>query len=210
GEHPVAIVLLLVIPARPVKGPGDEGGQHGFNPERYSILQGHTLAWQYSLRKLTLSPACNSAPRAWGRAPITLPVCARVSFPGLLDVAASILGDLSKQTVTHHRSGLFSSDVPCGCILIAMFYEQPCGSASVSAVAAGVDQHPGALQLAAMERELQLSGVKSRLHIGDFRDPGASVPEHHRSAAVFTGRNHALEIAVLQRMVLGSHHKPLH
>src|SRR5262249_12217202 len=158
GEHPVAIVLLLVIPARPVEGLGDEGSQHGFNPERYSILQGHTLAWQCSLCKLTLSPASSSAPRGRGRAPITLPGCCRVSFSGLLGVAAPILGDLGQQAVAYRRSGPFSSDVRCGCILIAMFYEQPCGSARVHTVAAGVDQDPGALQLAAMEREFQLSG----------------------------------------------------
>src|SRR5262249_54021205 len=45
-QDPVAIVLLLVHPARLVKGFGDERGQHRLDPERYSVLQSHRLAFQ--------------------------------------------------------------------------------------------------------------------------------------------------------------------
>src|SRR5215471_14768368 len=42
-----------------------------------------------------------------------------------------------------------------------------------------------------------------------FRKPAAAIPNDHRSAAIFTFWNVALEIEVLDRMVLGAHCKPL-
>src|SRR6185437_7615051 len=36
-------------------------------------------------------------------------------------------------------------------------------------------------------------------------NPAADVPQHHRPAAIFAGRNRAFEVAVTERMVLGAH-----
>src|SRR3546814_10415321 len=41
------------------------------------------------------------------------------------------------------------------------------------------------------------------------RRPGATIPQHHRAAAIFAPGDHALEIGIAHRMVFGSHRKAL-
>src|SRR3954451_14161440 len=42
-----------------------------------------------------------------------------------------------------------------------------------------------------------------------FRDPAALVPQHHRAAPIFALWDRAFEPAIVERMVLGAHGKPI-
>jgi hypothetical protein len=63
------------------------------------------------------------------------------------------------------------------------------------------------VELLALQGEIQLAFA-----IGLWRVlaiPEATIPNHHRAAAVLALRNRALEVAVIQRMVLDLHREPL-
>ena len=62
-------------------------------------------------------------------------------------------------------------------------------------------QRPSTLQLLTVEAEFDLALAIARLDIG-HRHPGAVVPHHHRAAAVLTLGDVALEVGVIERMVL--------
>src|SRR6185437_3166703 len=63
------------------------------------------------------------------------------------------------------------------------------------------DQRPGAAELGAVQREFEMA---LGIGLGSVADrlPPAAVPQHDRAAAILAGRNHALELAVLDGMVL--------
>ena len=42
-----------------------------------------------------------------------------------------------------------------------------------------------------------------------FQFPRAAIPQHHRSTAIFSLRNHAFEFAVLDRMIFDFDREPL-
>jgi hypothetical protein len=67
---------------------------------------------------------------------------------------------------------------------------------------------PGAFQLLAVEAELEVPLAIAELGI-ELRRPGALVPHHHRAGAIFALRDHALEVAIFQRMVLDMDREPL-
>ena len=94
---------------------------------------------------------------------------------------------------------------------IAVLDEQPVGTRLGSSAAigtAGADQDPTSLQLGPFEGELDLSGPIVGLGLTQ-RLPGPSVPDHHRSASVFSGRNQSLEVAIVERMVFDLDGQPL-
>jgi hypothetical protein len=74
--------------------------------------------------------------------------------------------------------------------------------------AAGPHQHPRALQLVAIERELQIAFLDRRVDVGRLGRPGASIPQHHDAGAVAFG-NHSLELTVVERVILDVHRQPL-
>ncbi len=74
--------------------------------------------------------------------------------------------------------------------------------------AARAHQHPRAFQLVAVERELQVALLQRRVHVVGLRRPRALVPQHDDAGAVALG-DHALERAVLDRMILDVHREPL-
>ena len=73
---------------------------------------------------------------------------------------------------------------------------------------AGADEHPRALQLVAVERELEVALLQRRIDVVDFRRPRALIPQHHDAGAV-AFRDDAFERAVLDRMILDVHRQPL-
>ena len=75
-------------------------------------------------------------------------------------------------------------------------------------VPAHADEIPAAFQPLAVQFEGEMALLQSGVRIA-FRLPGASVPEHHRPAAIFAFRDRALEGAIGQGMILGPHRQPL-
>ena len=63
------------------------------------------------------------------------------------------------------------------------------------------NQRPVALQLFAVQFELELAGAIAFARVAE-RLPGAAVPHDDGARAVLLGRDHAFEFAVLQRVVL--------
>ena len=69
-------------------------------------------------------------------------------------------------------------------------------------------EHPRALQLVAVERHLEIALGERRVDVVDLRRPRAAIPQHHHAGAVAL-RDHALELAVLDRVILDVHRQPL-
>ncbi len=84
---------------------------------------------------------------------------------------------------------------------VALLDEQPVVGA-VARPALQSHQHPVAVQLLAVQREFEHALFERLLRIALQRLPGAAIPQQHRAAAVFALRDHPLEPAVVERMVL--------
>jgi hypothetical protein len=69
-------------------------------------------------------------------------------------------------------------------------------------------QRPAAAQLIAVEVEQELS-LEETLYRVLQRRPCALVPQDHRPGPVLAGRDHPLEVAVLERVILDLHGEPL-
>src|SRR5436190_14314987 len=70
-------------------------------------------------------------------------------------------------------------DVELAGPIVPMLDEQPRPVAAPSGVAAaGANEHPGAFQLVAVQRELQIALLQRGIDIVDLRRPGAFIPEH--------------------------------
>jgi hypothetical protein len=71
------------------------------------------------------------------------------------------------------------------------------------------DQHPAAPQFFAVEREFEPAVAQRRRRVGVGWNPGAAIPEHDRSAAVFVLWNDPLETAIFERMIFDFDREPL-
>src|SRR5262249_53188877 len=90
--------------------------------------------------------------------------------------------------------------------VVAMLDEQP---AAPALIAARSHQYPRASELLAGERELEVALGEALRDVVDLRRPRAAVPDHDRAAAVLARRDHALEVGVLDRVILDRHREPL-
>ena len=87
-----------------------------------------------------------------------------------------------------------------------MLDQKPVVAVAALAVVAHAHDHPTALQLFARERELQLALAQRPLRIATvLGSPEAAVPEHDGAATVLALRDRALEVAVVERVVLDLH-----
>jgi len=92
-----------------------------------------------------------------------------------------------------------------------VFDQQPAAIAAAAragVAAARAHEHPRAFQLVTVQRELEVALLQRRVHIVHLRLPCAAVPQHHDAGTVAFG-NHALELAVLDRVILDLHREPL-
>ncbi len=89
-------------------------------------------------------------------------------------------------------------------VLVLVLHEEP----GLRVVPLDLDERPLARELLAVELELQLSLLHPDTRI-DHGRPGPAVPEHDRPRPVFALRDHTLEGAVLDRMVLDVHRESL-
>ena len=81
-----------------------------------------------------------------------------------------------------------------------MLDQQPIGALAAIAVVPHPHQHPAAMQLLAVQGELQVALFEAALGIVAL--PIAAVPELHRAAAILALRDRAFEVAVVERMIL--------
>ncbi|MGY3587190.1 hypothetical protein ACVIF9_005867 [Bradyrhizobium sp. USDA 4350] len=88
-----------------------------------------------------------------------------------------------------------------------MLDQQPVGALAAEAVVLHPHQHPAAVQLVTVQRELQVALLEAALGIVGF--PGAAIPELHRAAAILVFRNGAFEVAIVERMILDLDRQPL-
>src|SRR6266702_886343 len=88
-----------------------------------------------------------------------------------------------------------------------MLDQQPVGALAASAIVAHAHEHPAAVQLVAVQRELEVTLLEAAFGIIGF--PSAAVPQHHRAAAILAFWNRAFEIAIVERMVLDLDRQPL-
>ncbi len=92
-------------------------------------------------------------------------------------------------------------------MLVAVLDQQPVHPLAGPALHA--DQHPAAMQVLAVQGELQVAGCQALLGRHALRRPGAAVPELDGAAAILAFRDGALEVAVVQRVVLHLDRQPL-
>src|SRR3981189_2114169 len=69
-------------------------------------------------------------------------------------------------------------------------------------------QHPAPVQALALEDEFQVAFLQPLVRIA-LGQPVAAIPELHRAAAILALGNGALEVAVVERMVLDLDRQPL-
>ena len=74
-------------------------------------------------------------------------------------------------------------------------------SARAGKASARAHEDPRSFQFVAVQRELEVAFLQRRIHIVDVRRPRSTIPEHHDARAVAFG-NHALEFAVIDRVIL--------
>src|SRR5690606_21196612 len=90
---------------------------------------------------------------------------------------------------------------------VAALDQQPAGLAAVARARPHAHEVPAPAQLLAGELERQVALLEPRVRIAD-RLPGAAVPHEDAAATVLAGRDHAFEVGVLERVVLGLGRQP--
>ena len=123
--------------------------------------------------------------------------------------------DVAERAVALHAVGRERGDVDGAGPLVLVLDQQPrlavlgrllAGPPRPPAL--GAHEHPGAFQLEAVERHLEIALGQRRVDVVDLGRPRAAIPQHHHAGAVAL-RDHALELAVLDRVILDVHRQPL-
>jgi hypothetical protein len=131
------------------------------------------------------------------------------------DVRVVLREDVGEVALGLHAERRELGDVHRARPVVAVLDEEPrrlplaaAAAAAATAPALGAHEHPRALQLVAVERELQVALLQRGFDVVGLWRPGTRVPQHHDAGAV-AGRNHALELAVLDGVILDVHREPL-
>jgi hypothetical protein len=91
-----------------------------------------------------------------------------------------------------------------------MLDEQPVCPPTTVAVVVHPDEDKAAMQLFAIQRELEVAFLKRLLRrFLSFRLPVAAIPKHHGTTAVLAFGDRPLEVTIIERMVLDLDCKPL-
>src|SRR6185295_18113671 len=93
------------------------------------------------------------------------------------------------------------------CVFVALLDQKP---TLVAAVLAAVtpDEQPSAVKLFAMQDEFELALLVGCLRVA-LRLPVSPIPQQYGSRSVLLWRYHALEIAILERVILDVHRESL-
>ena len=124
------------------------------------------------------------------------------------------VSDLVEVASGYHAVGLGLGDrgiVTRALELVVLLDQQPVGFFLVGCLAAHANQGPFALQLVAMQDELQRASTQRRVHVraDRLRLPRSLVPHHDGAAAILALGNDAFEPAVFHGMVFHLHGEPL-
>ena len=92
-------------------------------------------------------------------------------------------------------------------VFVAVLDQEPVGALAAVAVAPHPHQNPAALQLVAVQGELQVALLEAALGVIGF--PGAAIPQHDGAAAILAFGNGAFEITVIERVILDLDRQPL-
>src|SRR6185369_15210291 len=72
------------------------------------------------------------------------------------------------------------------------------------------EHHPLPLHPLAAEGEMEMTFLNGLARVlARLRLPSAAVPQHHRAATIFSPGNDALELAIIEWMILGPNRKAL-
>ena len=93
-------------------------------------------------------------------------------------------------------------------IAVVALDQEPVRALAALPVMAQSHQHKASLQLFADQRETQLALAQSLFRVA-VSGPEAAIPQHDRAAAILSFGDGAFEVAVIERVVLGLHGKPL-
>ncbi len=194
AQHPVAVVLDLVDPVRADGRVLDQRRELGFDEigKRRLARAGHLAD---AGQRFRLRDGAGFDVRRDRLVGMPDAVAARGDF---LETAAG--GDAVRHVVGD-RCGLAQTRV-----FVGFLEEQPTLAAVFAAAAA--HEVPASVQLLAVELELETAFLERFLRIA-LGNPRAAVPEHHGARAVLLRRNHAFEIAVLDRVIFDVHREPL-
>jgi hypothetical protein len=91
-------------------------------------------------------------------------------------------------------------------LVVVALDQQPCGPVLVAARAR---EDPRTVQLLALEAEVQPALAQRIERIGVLGRPDPLVPQQHLAGPVLLLRDHAFELAVVERMILGLHREAL-
>src|SRR5450631_3461142 len=127
--------------------------------------------------------------------------------------ALAFLGDVVEAPAREHAVRRVVDDARLGAALrerVVLLDQEPGLVAALAAVLAAVRLHqrPAALELLAIELELELALCVAGGGVA-FRDPRSAIPQQHRSAAVLLRRNDALERSVLDGVIFDVHRQTL-
>src|SRR5262245_5166534 len=91
--------------------------------------------------------------------------------------------------------------------LVTLLDQEPASVVPAAAPAADPYERPPSRELLALERELQRAGTVGLVRITDGL-PGAAIPQQDGAAAVLSLGNDALEVAVVEGVILDVHRQP--
>jgi hypothetical protein len=132
-------------------------------------------------------------------------------------VAVPDLGVVTGEDVGKIGAGRFHAvrcerrDIDGARPLVAVLDEQPAAArlpGASTVAAAGAHKHPRPLQFEPIQPKLQVTLFERGVHVVTLRLPRAPIPEHDDARAI-AFRDHALERAVLNRVILNVHRKAL-
>jgi len=93
-------------------------------------------------------------------------------------------------------------------IFITFLDEEPVLAPAVLFPRLHADEHEVAVEALAVEPEFEIAFCQAFIRVAD-RLPGAAVPDHHRTAAIFAFGDDAFEAAIFEWMIFGHDGKPL-
>src|SRR6516165_6498294 len=205
----IAVELDFVAPALPTRRALDRGAEFGGDEIRHvrdlarsRSPRGRRLRW------LLARSACLgrlAAVRMPNRIGLSAARSGRHEWFWRLALAA---GDLLHRATGGDRPILLQDVIGLAFprILVAVLDQEPIGALLAAAIA-HAHQHPAAVQLVALQRELQVALFETAFGVLGF--PITAIPELHSAAAILAFGNGAFEIAVVERMVLDFHRQAL-
>lgn len=227
--HAIAVELDLVNPSRRRSRAGDQRAKFGGHELRHRLGLPGCRRPGFGVLRLAGSPCRFGSLGGFRRCLDRLIGVGRLVSIGVPDgvgrgrrvlgqhegvrLPALALGDLLYRAARRHGAVLVQHGLAVAVLGVAVMVldQQPIGPfAATQLVVAQPDQDPAAMQLFALEPELEFAlvervGRRRRL----LRLPIPAIPQQDGTAAILTFGDGAFEVAIIQRMILDLHGKAL-